>query len=82
MLIKSFQQLVALALTIGFTNSAFTAGNTQLHQVYLTAESGKFNEPQPMMDKVLNDYPNSAKAYFIEAELLAKQGRKLALRMN
>ena len=27
-----------------------------------------------MMDKVLRDHPNSAKAHFVEAELLAKQG--------
>jgi hypothetical protein len=27
-----------------------------------------------MMDKVLHDHPNSAKAHFVEAELLAKQG--------
>jgi hypothetical protein len=45
-----------------------------MHQVYLAAESGKFNEAQAMMDKVLRDHPNSAKAHFVEAELLAKQG--------
>ncbi len=28
-----------------------------------------------MMDKVLLDHPNSGKAHFVEAELLAKQGR-------
>jgi hypothetical protein len=28
-----------------------------------------------MMDQVLRDHPNSAKAHFVEAELLAKQGR-------
>lgn len=45
-----------------------------MHQVYLAAEAGKFNEAQSMMDKVLRDHPNSAKAHFVEAELLAKQG--------
>jgi len=45
-----------------------------MHQVYLAAEAGKFNEAQSMMDKVLHDHPNSAKAHFVEAELLAKQG--------
>ncbi len=28
-----------------------------------------------MMDKVLRDHPNSAKAHYVEAELLAKQGQ-------
>ncbi|TAK60994.1 tetratricopeptide repeat protein [Methylobacter sp.] len=45
-----------------------------MHQVYLAAEAGKFNEAQSMMDKVLRAHPNSAKAHFVEAELLAKQG--------
>lgn len=45
-----------------------------MHQVYLAAEAGKFSEAQSMMDKVLHDHPNSAKAHFVEAELLAKQG--------
>jgi hypothetical protein len=41
----------------------------------VAAEAGKFDEAQAMMDKVLRDHPNSAKAHFVEAELLAKQGR-------
>jgi hypothetical protein len=45
-----------------------------MHQVYLAAQAGKFSEAQSMMDKVLHDHPNSAKAHFVEAELLAKQG--------
>jgi hypothetical protein len=45
-----------------------------LHQVYQAAEAGRLNEAQGMMNKVLQDHPNSAKAHFVEAELLAKQG--------
>jgi hypothetical protein len=32
-------------------------------------------EAQAMMDKVLRDHPNSAKAHFVDAEILSKQGR-------
>lgn len=53
---------------------AFAEEEVTMHQVYLAAEAGKFNEAQSMMDKVLHDHPNSAKAHFVEAELLAKQG--------
>jgi len=53
---------------------AFAEDEPSMHQVYLAAEAGKFNEAQSMMDKVLHDHPNSAKAHFVEAELLAKQG--------
>jgi len=52
----------------------FAEEEPTMHQVYLAAEAGKFTEAQAMMDKVLLAHPNSAKAHFVEAELLAKQG--------
>ena len=63
-----------LFLALCFTAPAFADEDASMHQVYLAAEAGKFNEAQSMMDKVLRDHPNSAKAHFVEAELLAKQG--------
>lgn len=71
---KSFIRFTALALAIVFTTPVFSAEDASMHQVYLAAEAGKFNEAQAMMDKVLHDHPNSAKAHYVEAELLAKQG--------
>ncbi|MES2208258.1 MAG: tetratricopeptide repeat protein [Pseudomonadota bacterium] len=46
-----------------------------MHQVYQAAQAGKFEEAQVMMDKVLRDHPNSAKAHYVQAELFAKQGQ-------
>ena len=66
--------LALLFLSISFTAPAFAEQDATMHEVYLAAEAGKFNEAQSMMDKVLRDHPNSAKAHFVEAELLAKQG--------
>jgi hypothetical protein len=63
--------LTSLALAGG---PAFAADPT-LHEVYQAAEAGNYREAQAMMDQVLRDHPNSAKAHFVEAELLAKQGR-------
>jgi uncharacterized protein len=63
-----------LFLTVCFTAPAFAEEDATMHQVYLAAEAGKFDEAQSMMDKVLSDHPNSAKAHFVEAELLARQG--------
>lgn len=51
------------------------ADNPSIHQIYAAAEAGRFVEAQRMMDQVLKDHPDSAKAHFVEAELLAKQGR-------
>jgi hypothetical protein len=63
-----------LFLAFCFTVPVFAEEDATMHQVYLAAQAGKFNEAQSMMDKVLSDHPNSAKAHFVEAELLAKQG--------
>jgi hypothetical protein len=54
---------------------AVWAQDATIHQVYQAAEAGKFTEAQAMMDKILRDHPNSGKAHYIEAELLAKQGK-------
>ena len=67
--------LTLLFLTLCFTTPAFAEEDATMHDVYLAAQAGKFNEAQSMMDKVLRDHPNSAKAHFVEAELLAKQGQ-------
>lgn len=46
-----------------------------LDQVYKTAQSGRLDDAERMMGVVLKEHPNSAKAHFVEAELLAKQGK-------
>jgi hypothetical protein len=51
------------------------AQDPTLHQVYQAAQAGRMDEAQSMMQQVLRDHPNSAKAHFVEAELLAKQNR-------
>ncbi|MDB5960035.1 MAG: uncharacterized protein JWP59_1329 [Massilia sp.] len=51
------------------------SGEPTIAQVREAAEAGKFIEAQKMMDQVLALHPASAKAHFIEAELLAKQGK-------
>ena len=51
------------------------AADPTLHQIYQAAEAGNYREAQSMMDQVLRNHPNSAKAHFVEAELLAMQGR-------
>ena len=49
-----------------------------LSQVYQAAESGNYARAQRMMDEVLRAHPGSAKAHYVEAELLARQGRLAA----
>lgn len=46
-----------------------------LDQVYEAAKSGKFEQAEMMMQQVLVAHPKSAKAYFVQAELAARQGK-------
>jgi hypothetical protein len=70
-------------ILIGFTMLAATtlsslpalAADPTLHQVYQAAEAGNLKQAESMMDQVLRDHPNSAKAHFVEAQLLAREGR-------
>jgi len=71
---KSLASITLLAGALALTAPVFAATPT-VHEVYLAAEAGKFEEAQAMMDQVLKANPNSAKAHFVEAELLAKQGK-------
>ena len=73
-MIKKVITPVLLFLALCFAMPAFAEDDATMHQVYLAAKAGKFTEAQAMMDKVLRDHPDSAKAHFVEAELLAKQG--------
>lgn len=68
---------VAATLT---SMSVMAAAEPSVHEVYQAAQAGRYIEAQDMMDQVLQAHPNSAKAHFAEAELLAKQGKLGAAR--
>ena len=61
-----------LALLIG--TAAMAQADATLDQVYQAARSGQLDRAQQLMQPVLRDHPNSAKAHYVEAELLARQG--------
>jgi hypothetical protein len=66
----------AVALSAGMllgSASAFAA-DPSIQQVYAAANAGHLDQAQQMMHQVLRDHPDSGKAHFVEAELLAKQG--------
>lgn len=71
----SFVRITLLAGALALAAPVYAAPDASMHDVYLAAEAGKFTEAQAMMDQVLRDHPNSGKAHFVEAELLAKQGK-------
>src|ERR1700676_2139477 len=69
---------VAIAAVATLLIGTAMAQDPSLSQVYQAAESGNLTQAQRMMDEVLRTHPNSAKADFVEAELLARQGRSAA----
>jgi len=66
---------LAMAATLTLAGGYAVAADPTIHQVYQAADAGNYREAQAMMDQVLRDHPNSAKAHFVEAELLARQGQ-------
>jgi uncharacterized protein len=70
---RSMLGIVLFALALS-SNLAFASNTPTLHEVYQATEAGRLNDAQAMMDKVLQVHPNSAKAHYVEAEILAKQG--------
>jgi len=74
MIKTTFPSIALLFLAYCLSAPTFAVEEASLHQVFQAAEAGNFKEAQSMMDNVLKNHPNSAKAHFIEAELLAKQG--------
>lgn len=71
---KSFAGSLLLATCLLFSGSVLAADATP-DQVYQAAQAGNFRQAQEMMDQILRDHPNSAKAHFVQAELLGKQGK-------
>lgn len=63
----------AVAIACLFANQAGAAPLPTINQVYTAAHSGRLDEARGMVDKVLAEKPNSAKAHFVKAEICASQ---------
>lgn len=67
------------ALLLG-GNPAFAGNAPTLHQVYAAAQSGHLAEAEQMMTVVLQQHPDSAKAHYVDAEVLSREGKLAAAR--
>ena len=75
-MLKNLTYVFVLASAMFLSNGVALADESPtIDQVYQAAHAGRLDDAERMMDKVLKDHPNSAKAHFVEAELLAKQGQ-------
>ena len=71
---KKLLSVILATTAIGFLPVA-RAEDPTLPQVYQAVHSGQLREAQAMMTKVLRDHPESAKAHYVEAEVLVRMGR-------
>jgi hypothetical protein len=62
--------IVLLLGTLAFGEEALPS----VHQIYQTVQAGQLDKAHSMIDQVLKAHPNSAKAHFVDAEILARQG--------
>ena len=67
-------QWIMVGALMGF-GLAMAQTEPTLKQVYETAQTGRLEEAQVMMQQVLVAHPGSAKAHFVHAELSARQGK-------
>lgn len=75
MSIKSIFKAVVLSVTLVTAGGlALAADDPTIQQVYDAANAGRLDQAQSMMQQVLKDHPESGKAHYVEADLLAKQG--------
>jgi len=62
------------SLALAKTDAPAT-GEPTIQQIYDAANGGRMADADAMIEKVLKSHPNSAKAHFVQAELLAAQGK-------
>ena len=67
--------LAAAALSLALGGTALADADPSVHQIYEAASSGHLDQAQQMIDQVLRDHPNSAKAHYVQAELYARESK-------
>jgi hypothetical protein len=81
MLLKNKKELAAAVCTICaamvlFASAALAAPNIpSIDQVYQAARDGHLAQAEAMTKEVLQAYPNSARAHYVMAQILAAEGR-------
>jgi len=65
--------MAALALSLAVASAPARAADPSIDQIYQAVEAGQLDKAQQMMDQVLKDHPDSAKAHYVQAELYARE---------
>ncbi|MDT7516271.1 tetratricopeptide repeat protein [Rhodoferax mekongensis] len=70
----------ALVLGMVAGSAAWAQQEPSLNEIYATAQAGKLEQAQVMVQQVLVSHPNSAKAHYVRSELYARQGQLASAR--
>jgi hypothetical protein len=81
-MLKNTRPYLILVLAIVFAGPVLADSDPTLSQVYEAARTGHLAQAQQMMDQVLRDHPNSAKAHYVAAELYARAGNSSMARQE
>jgi uncharacterized protein len=81
-MLKRVRVSLLAVLALGVGGVAFADTDATPRQIYEAAQSGHLAEAQQMIDQVLRDHPQNAKAHFIAAELDARIGDVPAARQQ
>ncbi len=65
----------ALVLGMVAGSASWAQQEPSLNDIYATAQGGKLEQAQVMVQQVLISHPNSAKAHYVRSELYARQGQ-------
>ena len=73
------KQLVKILIPLFLTVSV-AFGEPTVHQIFETMQAGRLDEAHDMIQNVLKNHPESAKAHYVDAEILVRQGNREAAR--
>ncbi len=83
-MIKQFAVTLGLVAALGAPvlslaqGSSTAASEPTIAEIYQAADNGKTDDADRMIAKVLADHPDSAKAHYVHAEVLSKEGKLAA----
>lgn len=84
MTIRQFMVYTALVLGLLLPAISFaqTPKDPSLNEIYQAAQSGKLGDAETMINQVLINHPDSAKAHYVAAEVYAKAGKMKDARLQ
>jgi uncharacterized protein len=71
-MLKNFRTYLMVFFALACAAPAFAGGDPSIGEVYEAADAGHLDQAQQMMSQVLRDHPHSARAHYVEAQLLAQ----------